>query len=95
MSILEEIFFPSARHREEEKHRLEWTRDEEGEGDPYRGPIDLDSGVVRVRAAATPEAPAAAAPATEPPAPEAPVSQAPGPETPAPEAPVPEAGPAT
>lgn len=50
MSILEEIFFPSARHREEEKHRLEWTRDEEGEGDPYRGPIDLDSGVVRIRA---------------------------------------------
>ncbi|WP_225849293.1 DUF6191 domain-containing protein [Streptomyces sp. HPF1205] len=88
MSILEEIFFPSARHREEEKHRLEWTRDEEGEGDPYRGPIDLDSGVVRIRAAAAPEAPAPEAAATE-----APVPKAPGPEA-GTEAP-PEARPAT
>ena len=49
VSIFDELFNPGARHREEEKRRLEWTRDEEGEGDPHRGPIDLDSGAVRIR----------------------------------------------
>ncbi|WP_377273224.1 DUF6191 domain-containing protein [Peterkaempfera sp. SMS 1(5)a] len=49
MSIVEEVFFPSARHRQEERERLEWTRDDEGEGDPYRGPVDLDSGTVHIR----------------------------------------------
>jgi len=49
VSILEEVFLPSARHRQEERDRLEWTRDDEGEGDPYRGPIDLDSGTVHIR----------------------------------------------
>ncbi|MBY8882761.1 DUF6191 domain-containing protein [Actinacidiphila acidipaludis] len=48
----EELFLPSARFREEERNRLEWTRDEEGQGDPYRGPIDLDSGTVQMRATA-------------------------------------------
>jgi uncharacterized protein DUF6191 len=52
--VFEDIFLPSSRHREEERNRLEWNRDDEGEGDPYRGPIDLDSGVVRVRPAADP-----------------------------------------
>jgi hypothetical protein len=51
VSILEDVFFPSSRHREEERHRLEWTRDDEGEGDPYRGPIDLDSGTVHIKIA--------------------------------------------
>ncbi len=49
MSIFDELFNPSARFREEEKRRLEWMRDEEGEGDPHRGPIDLDSGAVRIK----------------------------------------------
>lgn len=49
MNILEEVFQPSARHHHEERQRLEWMRDDEGEGDPYRGPIDLDSGVVHIR----------------------------------------------
>ena len=48
-NIFEELFNPGARYREEEKHRLEWMRDEEGEGDPHRGPINLDSGVVQIR----------------------------------------------
>jgi hypothetical protein len=43
-------FVPSRRHREEERNRLEWTRDQEGLGDPHRGPIDLDSGVVTIKA---------------------------------------------
>jgi hypothetical protein len=49
VSIFDELFNPSARFRDEEKNRLEWMRDEEGEGDPHRGPIDLDSGAVRIR----------------------------------------------
>lgn len=48
--LFEDLFLPGARHRDEEKNRLEWMRDEEGEGDPYRGPIDLDSGTVVIRA---------------------------------------------
>jgi uncharacterized protein DUF6191 len=51
VSILEEVFAPSSRHRQEERERLEWTRDDEGEGDPHRGPIDLDSGTVHIRVA--------------------------------------------
>jgi hypothetical protein len=53
VSIFDELFNPSARFREEEKRRLEWMRDEEGEGDPYRGPIDLAGGVVRIKRAET------------------------------------------
>ena len=49
VSIFDELFNPGARHRDEEKRRLEWIRDEDGEGDPHRGPIDLDSGAVRIR----------------------------------------------
>lgn len=49
MNILDEVFHPSARHHQEERQRLEWMRDDEGEGDPCRGPIDLDSGIVHIR----------------------------------------------
>jgi hypothetical protein len=49
VNILEEVFLPSARHFQEERQRLEWMRDDEGEGDPCRGPIDLDSGIVHIR----------------------------------------------
>ena len=62
MSVFFDMFVPSRRHVEEERNRLEWTRDEEGEGDPHRGPIDLDSGVVAIRATGEP----AAGPATDP-----------------------------
>jgi hypothetical protein len=48
MSVFFDMFVPSRRHVEDERNRLEWTRDEEGEGDPHRGPIDLDSGVVSI-----------------------------------------------
>lgn len=49
MSVFFDVFVPSRRHVEDERNRLEWTRDEEGEGDPHRGPIDLDSGVVSIK----------------------------------------------
>lgn len=58
MNILEEAFLPSARHQHEERQRLGWMRDDEGEGDPCRGPVDLDSGIVHIRVS-----PKAAAPA--------------------------------
>jgi hypothetical protein len=50
VSIILDWLVPSRRHLEEERHRLEWTRDEEGLGDPHKGPIDLDSGVVKLQA---------------------------------------------
>jgi hypothetical protein len=53
--IISEVFMPSSRYREEERNRLEWTRDDEGEGDPYRGPIDLDGGKVVVRLPVPPD----------------------------------------
>ncbi|MFF1720002.1 DUF6191 domain-containing protein [Streptomyces sviceus] len=40
---------PSARHVQEERQRLKWMRDDEGEADPCRGPIDLDSGIVHIK----------------------------------------------
>ncbi|MEY9964936.1 hypothetical protein ABIA33_002978 [Streptacidiphilus sp. MAP12-16] len=49
MSILQELFSPGRRHTEDERNRLEWTRDEEGVGDPHHGPIDLESGRVVIR----------------------------------------------
>ncbi len=49
MGIIDELFSPGRRHTEEEQNRLEWTRDEEGEGAPHHGPIDLESGHVVIR----------------------------------------------
>ncbi|MER5452331.1 DUF6191 domain-containing protein [Streptomyces sp. NPDC002766] len=42
-------FLPSAHHVQDERQRPEWMRDDEGERAPCRGPIDLDSGIVRIR----------------------------------------------
>ncbi|MFL6114794.1 MAG: DUF6191 domain-containing protein [Catenulispora sp.] len=55
MSIFVDMFVPSRRHLEDERNRLEWTRDEEGLGDPHRGPIDLDSGTVTIKTADGPD----------------------------------------
>ena len=44
-------------------------RDEEGEGDPHRGPIDLDGGTVQIRIAAAPDVSAEAGGATDTPKP--------------------------
>lgn len=48
-NILEELFAPSRKYTDDERNRLELFRDEEGNGDPARGPIDLASGKVVVR----------------------------------------------
>jgi hypothetical protein len=49
-NVFEQLFNPGRQHTEDEHNRLELTRDEEGSSDPSRGPIDLDSGAVVVRA---------------------------------------------
>lgn len=48
-NILEELFAPSRKYTDDERNRLELFRDDEGNGDPARGPIDLASGKVVVR----------------------------------------------
>ncbi|MFI0939862.1 DUF6191 domain-containing protein [Streptomyces sp. NPDC021020] len=63
-NILEDLFAPSRKHTDDERNRLELFRDEEGNGDPARGPIDLTSGKVVMRAQRT--SPEEAAPANTP-----------------------------
>ncbi|WP_411148707.1 DUF6191 domain-containing protein [Streptomyces sp. A30] len=45
----EELFAPGRKHTRDEQNRLELTREDVGDGDPGRGPIDLTSGKVVVR----------------------------------------------
>ncbi|MFG3657965.1 DUF6191 domain-containing protein [Streptomyces sp. NPDC047706] len=71
-NVFEDLFAPGRKHTREERNRLELTRQDVGDGDPGRGPIDLASGKVVVRA---PE-PAGEDPGT--------VGSGPGPVAPAP-----------
>ncbi|MFJ4778417.1 DUF6191 domain-containing protein [Streptomyces sp. NPDC088762] len=48
-NMIEELFAPGRKHTEEEKKRLELSRVDVDDGDPGRGPIDLDSGTVLIR----------------------------------------------
>ncbi|MEV7542144.1 DUF6191 domain-containing protein [Streptomyces sp. NPDC089915] len=70
--MIEELFNPGRRHTDEEKKRLELSRTDVGDGDPGRGPIDLDSGSVLIRPAAgrPPEADGTAVGADAPAAPD-------------------------
>jgi hypothetical protein len=56
-NLLDQLFNPGRKHTEDEEHRLELTRDEAGQGDPGRGPIDLDSGAVTIRPPRRPDEP--------------------------------------
>lgn len=49
VSIFFDLFSSGNRHRTEELRRLENTREEEAQGELHRGPIDLNSGTVRIR----------------------------------------------
>ncbi|MGW1774598.1 DUF6191 domain-containing protein [Streptomyces sp. NPDC002104] len=55
-NMIEELFSPGRKHTDEEKKRLELSRTDVNDGDPGKGPIDLDSGKVLIR---TTEHPAA------------------------------------
>ncbi|GGV25567.1 hypothetical protein GCM10010260_77530 [Streptomyces filipinensis] len=59
-NAFEELFAPSRKHTRDEENRLELTREDVGDNDPGRGPIDLASGKAVIR---LPEPPPAA---TEP-----------------------------
>ncbi|WP_097867374.1 DUF6191 domain-containing protein [Streptomyces sp. rh34] len=56
-NFFEELFAPGRKHVSEERRRLELSRVDLGIGDPNRGPIDLTSGKVTVRAPAPETAP--------------------------------------
>lgn len=47
--FMDELFAPGRKHTEDERNRLELSRDDEGSSDPARGAIDLDSGSVVIR----------------------------------------------
>ncbi|MBQ1112339.1 DUF6191 domain-containing protein [Streptomyces anulatus] len=59
-NFFEELFAPGRKHVSDEQKRLELSRVDLGIGDPDRGPIDLTSGKVTVRAPAPEAAPAVA-----------------------------------
>ncbi|WP_405762544.1 DUF6191 domain-containing protein [Streptomyces sp. NBC_00045] len=48
-NMIDELFSPGRKHTHEEKKRLELSRIDVNDGDPGRGPIDLDSGKVLIR----------------------------------------------
>ncbi|MEH0547011.1 DUF6191 domain-containing protein [Streptomyces sp. B21-105] len=48
-NAFEELFSPGRKHTRDEQNRLELTREDVGDADPGRGPIDLASGKVVVR----------------------------------------------
>ncbi|MBN0046151.1 hypothetical protein JS756_18975 [Streptomyces actuosus] len=48
-NAFEELFAPGRKHTRDEQNRLELTREDVGDADPGRGPIDLASGKVVVR----------------------------------------------
>ncbi|WP_262059036.1 DUF6191 domain-containing protein [Streptomyces sp. STR69] len=50
-NMFEELFSPGRKHTQDEANRLELTRVDVADGDPGRGPIDLESGKVVVRLA--------------------------------------------
>lgn len=62
-NMFEELFAPGRKHTNDERKRLELSRVDLNDGDPGRGPIDLSSGKVVVRAPApepsTPRSPGA------------------------------------
>ena len=70
VSVFFELFNAGGRHQIEESRRLESMREEEGQAEPGRGPIDLTSGRVFIKpknkaAGTAPEEPAEAAPADD------------------------------
>lgn len=48
-NAFEELFAPGRKHSRDEQNRLELTREDVGDNDPGRGPIDLSSGKAVIR----------------------------------------------
>ncbi|MGP8298929.1 hypothetical protein DY245_15740 [Streptomyces inhibens] len=49
-NIAEELFAPGRKHTDEERQKMSLVVDDVGDGDPGKGPIDLSSGTVVVKA---------------------------------------------
>ncbi|WP_435973883.1 DUF6191 domain-containing protein [Streptomyces sp. Qhu_M48] len=73
-----ELFAPGRRHTEEELRRQALTREDPGDADPSRGPIDLTSGRVTIRATRRASGSEASGDAGEPGGPEVRVTGGPG-----------------
>jgi hypothetical protein len=56
LDALQQLFAPGTQHTNDEKQRLDHTRVVEGDHDPGKGPIDLDSGAVLLFASPLPAA---------------------------------------
>ncbi|AYN39268.1 hypothetical protein D9753_10510 [Streptomyces dangxiongensis] len=60
----DDLFAPGRKHTRDEQNRLALTREDVGDNDPGRGPIDLASGKARIR---LPGPPPVEPPPVEPP----------------------------
>lgn len=60
-NLMEELFAPGRKHTDDERQRLALTREDQGDGDPHKGPIDLASGKVVIRIPGAAEEPSPAA----------------------------------
>ncbi|MFF4601317.1 DUF6191 domain-containing protein [Streptomyces sp. NPDC001339] len=49
-NIVEELFAPGRKHTDEERQKMTLVVDDIGNGDPAKGPIDLSSGAVVIKA---------------------------------------------
>ena len=65
-NMFEELFAPGRKHTRDEQKRLELTREDVGDTDPGRGPIDLASGKVVIRRSEQPEEPGSSEEPEEP-----------------------------
>ncbi|KIF67822.1 regulatory protein [Streptomyces sp. AcH 505] len=66
-NMIEDLFSPGRKHTHEEQKRQELSRVDVEDNDPGRGPIDLASGKVTMRAKPQPEAGAEPESDAEPP----------------------------
>ncbi|MER8047254.1 DUF6191 domain-containing protein [Streptomyces sp. NPDC094032] len=60
-NLMEELFAPGRKHTDDERQRLALTREDMGDADPYKGPIDLTSGKVVMRLPGAAEVPSPSA----------------------------------
>jgi len=49
-NVVEELFAPGRKHTDEERLKMSLVVDDVGDADPAKGPIDLSSGTVVVKA---------------------------------------------
>ncbi|MGX1851197.1 DUF6191 domain-containing protein [Streptomyces sp. NBC_01456] len=49
-NVVEELFAPGRQHTEDERQKMTLVVDDVGDADPSKGPIDLSSGTVVVKA---------------------------------------------